>query len=205
MFRAYGVSHDDAVASIVATYRRADADQVARGAAWYDVAHALALTLDPSNVTRAAGVIAALSPQMPWVRNVALARTAYAAGEATGAPFAALATRVLNGEDIADVFRGPKVRAFAATIAEPNGTTAVVIDRHALSVILGRCSDDKDAGRLDRKGVYEACEAAYVAAARIIGVSATAVQATTWVVWRECEIRTFAAARRERSGELATV
>lgn len=198
---AYGIDDATAVANIVACFRLADADQRERGAHWYDAAHALALTLDPNDVRRAAGVIAALSPQMPWPRNVRLAVTAFRDGAASGAPFALQATRILQGEDIGDVFHGPKVRAFAATIADPSGTADVVIDRHALSVMLSRCSDDKDASRLDRKGVYGACVAAYVAAGRTLGVSATVVQATTWVVWRESAIRTSAAARRERSGE----
>jgi hypothetical protein len=199
--KVFGITHDDAVTAIVATYRRADDDQTARGATWYEEAHALARALDPSNIRRAAGVIAALSPQMPWTRNVTLAVRAYADGIASGAPFATMATRILRGEDLADVLNGPKTRAFAETIADPAHADTVVVDRHALSVILSRNSTDKDANALGRKGAYAACAAAYVAAADVLGVSATVVQATTWVVWRESEIRTAAAARRERSGE----
>jgi hypothetical protein len=198
---AFGITHDDAVRAIVATFRSADADQRERGAHWYDAAHALAVSLDPGDVARAAGIIAALSPQTPWTRNVALAREAYATGTARGCLGAGHANRILAGESVADVVRGPKTYAFALTIAEPRrDDDVVVIDRHALSVILSRCSTDADASRLGRKGVYRAAADAYVSAARILGVTPAVVQATTWVVWRETEIRTAAAARRERTG-----
>jgi len=200
ILKTYALTFDDAVRNIVTTFRRADADQRGRGAAWYDEAHALARAVDPTDIRRAAGVIAALSPRMPWGRNVTLTLQAYADGVATGAPFAAQATRILQGEDFATVLRGPKTRAFAETIADPSAAADVVVDRHAVSVLLGRNSTDADTARLDRKGVYRACADAYVAAGRILGVSPTVVQATTWVVWRESEIRTAAAARRERTG-----
>ncbi len=187
--KVYALTHSQAVTNIVATFRRATPEQRAAGASWYDEAHALARALDPFNVQRAAGVIAALSPRMPWEQNVTLAVRAYADGQASGAPFADMATRILRGEPVTQVLRGPKTRAFALTIADPAHATTVVVDRHALSIILGRQSTDADAKALARKGAYDACARAYVAAAEILGMSATVVQATTWVVWRATALR----------------
>lgn len=184
--KVYGLAHSQAVANIVTTFRSASDSQRAAGVSWYDEAHALARALDPFNVQRAAGVIAALSPRMPWEQNVALAVRAYADGQASGALGASVraANRILQGEPVTQVLQGPKTRAFALTIADPAHATTVVIDRHALSVLLGRRSTDADTKALARKGAYDACARAYVAAADVLGVSATVVQATTWVVWR---------------------
>lgn len=189
-------------AKILKTYRAATDDQIGRGTSWYADAHSLALALDPKNPRRAAGVIAALSPMMPWERNVTLAVRAYADGAASGALGTSVtaANRILAGEDPEDVLRGPKVRAFFATIADPTGTDAVVVDRHAFDIALGRPTDNDTRRALERKGVYEAFAAAYRRAARTIGVAPSQVQAVTWVVHRETAVRCAAANRR-----LATV
>ncbi len=130
---------------IIDTYRRATPDQVARGHAWYSAAHDFALELDPSNLERAAGVIAALSPRLSWELNMRQAKRAYLLGEATGGlgNSCRSATRILNGEHWTEVLRGPKVRAFAASIIDPHDSGAVVIDRHALSIALGRQVGEK--------------------------------------------------------------
>ena len=54
--------------NILRTYRQATDAQRHEGMTWYDEAHNLAASLD-SDVDRAAGIIAALSPQTPWNRR----------------------------------------------------------------------------------------------------------------------------------------
>lgn len=173
---------------IIDTYRRATPDQVARGHAWYSAAHDFALELDPNNLERAAGVIAALSPRLSWELNMRQAQQAYLLGEATGGlgHSCRSATRILRGEHWTEVLRGPKVRAFAASIIDPHDSGAVVIDRHALSIALGRQVTEIEQSRiLGRKGAHEVYGDAYRWAAQRVAATATTTQATTWLVWRE--------------------
>jgi hypothetical protein len=186
------------VERIIATYRAATDEQLSEGLHWYADAHSLAVALDRENPLRAAGVIAALSPLTPWERNKALAVRAFADGVATGHMKAAMdkANRILAGEDVVAVLNAPKTSAFAATIADPTDAHAVVVDRHAMSVAIGRPSTDEDTKALALKGVYDLYADAYREAARRIGTAPSVVQAVTWVVWRQTSIRTAASVVR---------
>lgn len=189
------------VANILKVYRSATDAQLAEGINWYTEAHTACLALDPINPARPAGVMAALSPKTPWPRNRALADLAFADGVATGGMPAncVKATRILNGEAPLDVLGGPKVRNFYLNIlnpSDPNG--GVTVDVHAFNVAVGRVTTpDVDIAILNRKGAYEAFADAYHEAARIAGIGSAQMQAVTWVVWRQTEIRTSAAVRRE--------
>ena len=142
-------------ANIVRTYRKATDDQIGRGASWYADAHTFARALDPTNPRRAAGVLAALSPLMKWDRNMVLAARVYAEGFASGALGNSLraADAIYAGADPLDVLKGKKVRAFFATINDPTGTDAVVIDRHAFDIAIGRrqCPDVHSQAPGDRR------------------------------------------------------
>lgn len=190
-----------AAANIIRIFREANAAQLAEGLEWYADAHSLAVALDPSNPQRAAGVISALSIQKTWQQNVALAVRAYADGAASGHTgySCRTANRILAGESIDDVLKGDKTNAFAHVIADPTDPHAVVVDRHAFDIALGRVTDDDTRGILSRKGVYAIFADAYREAARVLGYSPSQVQAVTWVVWRETETK-FAAANRRAAG-----
>jgi hypothetical protein len=176
---------------IIDIYREATVAELSEGLDWYKDAHAVACRLDPENPRRAAGVLAALSPRENWDRNIMLAARAYEDGQASGSLGAncTKANRILAGEDPLDVLGGSKVRAFFQTIADPM-SDAVVIDRHAFDVALGRVTNDESRQALSRKGVYEAFAKRYVLAARELSketgmdISASQVQAVTWTVWR---------------------
>lgn len=178
-------------ARIVDVWRQATVSELVEGMDWYRDAHALAVRLDPADPSQAAGVIAALSPMMAWGQNVNLAIRAYADGKASGALSASVAKadRILSGERAADVLGGDKVRAFWGVIADPT-SNAVVVDRHAFDIAVGRVTNNESRGALGRKGVYVAFSNAYVRAARVIAretgmdVSPSQVQAVTWTVWR---------------------
>jgi len=188
--------------NILQAYRRATPDQVARGVDWYSDAHAFARALDPGNVRRAAGVIAALSPNTKWNRNVVLAARTYSEGFSSGTLTDNMrkADAIYNGADPADVLGGPKTRAFAEMIADPTNAHHVVVDRHAVSIALGRVASDGDIhATIGTPKRYEAMANEYRAAASILGVSPSIVQAVTWLVWRESMLRTSAANRREAS------
>jgi len=178
-------------ARIVDVWRQATVAELVEGMDWYRDANALAVRLSPADPAAAAGVIAALSPMMSWGQNIILAERAYADGKASGALFSnvAKANRILAGERPEDVLGGDKVRAFYGVIADPT-SDAVVVDRHAFDIAVGRVTNNESRQALGRKGVYAKFESAYVRAAKVIAsetgmdVSASQVQAVTWTVWR---------------------
>lgn len=174
------------VSNIVRTFRAADDSQMARGMSWYADAHTFALALDAESVERAAGIIAALSPRVEWERNMTLASRVYAEGFASGTltDGTRKADAIYAGSQPLAILGGDKVRAFYRAILDPRAGH-VVIDRHAFDVAIGRVTDDNTRKILSRVGAYDYVANLYREAAEILGISATAVQAVTWIVWRE--------------------
>ena len=173
------------VDAIIDTFYSATEEDRAAGMAWYRIAHLEACKL--GTATRGAGTIAALSPQCSWTRNLEMARDVYAGRTPryTTGRNAAKAMRCDAGEHWSTVLGGPKTRAFAEVIEDPTSASAVVIDRHAFDVALGRVTDDATRTRyLSRAGVYETFAQAYRDAAAELGVTPSEVQAVTWVAWR---------------------
>ena len=173
--------------NVTRAYRAASAQDRADGATWYERAHAMARELDPQDVSRAAGVLAALSPQTSWGVNVAWARQSLATGTAVGNTGDARgkAQAILDGADPLDVLGGDKVRAFYALILDPTDQSTVCVDRHAVAIAAGKVLDKLTGARiLARKGGYEATADTYRRAGKILGVPPHAVQATTWLYWR---------------------
>jgi len=175
--------------NILAVYHAASAEHVAQGLAWYDDAHTLARELDPADPSRAAGVIAALSPRESWTRNVYLATLLFERGgdlhEGTLTGNLRKAREIYAGAAPLDVLRGDKVRAFYALINNPADAESVCVDRHAFDVAVGRKTDDRARQALGRKGAYDRFARAYRRAAEVLGVTPAQVQAVTWVAWRE--------------------
>lgn len=177
--------------NITATYRAALDSERVEGKSWYATAREVARTLDPANPSKAAAVIAVLSPRLSWERNVQAAADVYQgrSPRVMGAN-AEKASRIMAGENPDDVVSGPKVRAFWHAIVNPEDSRAIVIDRHAFDVAAGEVLDDEQRGRvLGRKGAYDDVCRLYVRATHILSreygsLSAVEVQATTWVAWR---------------------
>ena len=177
----------DYVNNILAVYNGASADVMRSGIAWYANAHAFAASLD-TDVSRAAAVVAVISPNTSWSANKTLALKAYAnrAGEGVGFPDKVRkVNRLFAGESPDTVVSGPKVTAFYHTILNPwSADVMPVIDRHAQDIADGIRNNEK--GRKPptgkRYGVYAD---AYREVARIVGLPAHMVQAITWESWRE--------------------
>lgn len=178
--------------NITSAYRAASTDDRVQGRGWYATARAIAESLDPRDPTRAAAVIAVLSPRLSWRKNVEAAQDAYA-----GRPLRVLgrnaekARLLLAGADPEDVVSGPKTRAFWRTITDPTDPRAVVVDRHAVDVAVGRVLGDAARGALlGKTGGYDSVADAYRRAARILSreygtaLSPAEIQATTWLYWR---------------------
>lgn len=174
------------VENILAVYRNARPEHLAAGLQWYPDAHTFARALSKGDVSKGAGVIAALSPQTSWAQNMTLASRAFVEGTATGHTGDALgkANRILAGEPPLDVLGGSKVRSFYANIVDPIGPD-VTIDRHAHDIAVGMPTDNKARGQLSRKGVYELFADTYREVSALVSIPVAALQAVTWVAWRE--------------------
>lgn len=174
--------------NVLAAVEQATPAQYAEGMAWYQAAHTFAVGLAEEHgltVEQAAGVIAALSPQLPWDRNLTYAELLVRTGSApTLGRSIRQANAILDGADPLDVLGGAKTRSFFANIFDPDGSHAVTIDRHALDVALGVKGTDKSRKLIERKGAYELVADAYRNAAERIGVLPNQAQAIAWVAWR---------------------
>lgn len=174
--------------NITKAYRLATASDHAEGEGWYARAREFAATLD-TDVSRAVGVIAAISPMMPWDRNQTLAREIYM-GKRSGCLSAnmAKAVRILDGEAPLSVLSGEKVRAFYLNIMGIDSDEAVTIDRHAIMVAEGKRIDGKSLKF--GKATHKRYAQEYRNAARILSrefdkpLTPAQVQATVWVWWR---------------------
>jgi hypothetical protein len=175
------------IRNIVKVYNQATPDQKRRGAEWYRAANQLATMISDGNTRAGAGVIAALSANKAWDINQRIARRAFETGKPTGHVRDALtkAARIMAGEDPEDVLpMAMKTGNFFRCIADPDDQEAVVIDRHAHDVAVGRPWGDDDRG-LSSKGRYAVLSLAYRNAAAKLGVTPSVLQATVWVVWTE--------------------
>lgn len=178
------------VENVLGIYNNASSNNLREGLSWYLDAHNFAKTLDPDNVARAAGIIAALSPMSGWENNKNKAAQLYRQnGDGTGVGMkanVAKAIRIYNGEEPLSVLGGDKVRSFYETILDPTAQTVKpVIDRHAFDIAVGKKTDDKTRGILGRKGMYDTFAEVYCEAAKIAGIGSAQIQAVTWVAWRE--------------------
>lgn len=174
---------------VLEVFNSASVSEIREGMAWYKNAHELATELDPENPSRAAGVIAALSPITSWDRNVWLARMTYKHNGLFGGTLQGSwqsANRILTGTEPLDVLNGPKVRAFYTLIADPN-STAVCIDRHAASIAMGKRLNGHQLSSVSRNYLrYVRCyeRAAKELSTETVVILPNQVQAVTWVHWR---------------------
>lgn len=185
--------------NITRCYRLATAEQVASGLAWYADAHELAATLDPQCPDRAAGVLAALSPQTSWTQNVRMATLAYHDRPALRGLGRSLAQAdaILAGAAPLAVLGGPKTRSFYANIV--GDLDQVTVDRHAFDLAVGRVASDRERGAvLARQGGYAEVAQAYRRAAKRLAVAPAQAQAVTWLAWRAGAVKA-AANRQARS------
>lgn len=172
--------------NILRVYAAANRDQFMRGRVWYQVAHDLAETI-AGDARTGAGVIAVLSARQKWDVNVRTA-TKCCAGDITGHTKANLekVRRILDGEDPENVLPvGMKTHQFYRCILDPDDPEAVVIDRHAHDVAVGRRYSEKENRGLSSAKRYGVLADAYREAAKVAGMSPSALQAIVWVVWTE--------------------
>ncbi len=203
--------------NIVNVFKQANAHDITEGTTWYGRANDIASKIADDNgitIQQAAGVIAALSPNNRWERNVQDAHNivrAYMAGGASAASEVKVCTygkmrqkaidimtlsKRDDDRDILDILNGRKIKAFYACIVGTNGITTkknealdVCVDGHAYGIWQGERMSMKDVPGIGVK-LYLTVAEQYRAAADQInrenGTSYTPaqIQAVTWVTWR---------------------
>lgn len=189
--------------NIVTAYDAATPEQKQQGMRWYSDAHNIATMIGGGNAEKGAGLLAAYSPQTSWPVNMFNAARAAKEGRALGPGDGMItgamqrsAQRMINGESIEDVMGGsaPKINSFAKLIK--NGGDApddrlgqVVMDRHALSVAVGRrlTKAEVEKSPVGKQRYYEHIADTYREAAHQISqrdgtdVSPSQLQAITWL------------------------
>ncbi len=181
--------------NIVNVFNQANALDITEGATWYSRAFKIADTIADDNgitVEQAAGVIAALSPNNRWERNVQDAQNivrAYMAGGAGAASEVKVCTYgkmrqkaidILTlssreeSRDILDILNGRKIKAFFACIVgiadiraqvfiKANEALDVCVDGHAYGIWQGERMSMKDVPNIGVK-LYLTVAAQYRAA-----------------------------------------
>lgn len=187
--------------NILAVFFAATDLETINGAKWYpDANKSAAIMADRycTSLDTAAGVIAALSPNNRWERNLTDADSmirAYATGGHDAADSIKVGTynanknkalAILSGGDCLQILGGLKVRAFYDCII---GGDSVCVDGHAYAIWTGGYIPTTKTPKITPK-VYEAISADYRQATWVINLilkadySAAQIQAITWIAWR---------------------
>lgn len=187
------------VRNILKVYRRATQDDTANGIEWYDRAKREAETIAFQYglpVRTVVGVMAALSPNNKWLRNVKDADTmckAWVEGDCLSdfkvscyntmkdKAWSILVDELDDDTDILTRLNGQKIRSFYSNIM---GLDEVTIDGHALNIALGKRQGLTDDKTNMGKKQYRELQAAYLRAAHRVKVKPHVLQAITWTTWR---------------------
>ena len=189
------------IENIKAVYQLASASERVDGFNWYrnalEIAEDLRDRYDLAGIVQAVGVIAALSPRNKWSRNVVDAEALINAYKVGGEKQAlavkcctfgankAKAVKILglsfaSDTEVKATLSGPKLQEFYNCILALDD---VCIDGHAWCIHFGgRCSL-KDVPKISKKSRKEIKDD-YRAAAKDLGIEASALQAITWCTWR---------------------
>lgn len=189
--------------NIISTFAQATITELSEGMHWYSVARTGAFVLANEHgitVRKAAGVIAALSPNLKWELNIKAADTIIKAKklgidyqDATCPAYKAnrlKAYKVLecdNDDNIPEILNGLKITSFYNCIVDEN-TDDICIDGHARNIYFNERLVLKN--NAINKTQYRFLQQEYRLATETInlayGFSLTPaqVQAVTWVVWR---------------------
>lgn len=187
------------VRNILKVYRRATSDDIANGLEWYDRAARYAKVISAKYMIHThtvIGVMAALSPNNKWERNVKDTETmcqAWVNGDdmsdfkvscyntMKAKAWSILEDDLITDDDILTRLNGQKIRSFYSNI---RGLTEVTIDGHALNIALGiRQGLTTDKTNMGKK-VYQQMQQAYVKAAKRVGIKPHELQAITWTTWK---------------------
>jgi len=196
--------------NILDCFERASSDTVVEGGIWYPTANAIAevvgQTLHRSGYTVldskhekivvGAGILSALSPQTNWGQNKEMA---YHFAESLDKPnwctdinynkavnIVATSHEGVTEERVAKILNGKKTTAFFYNIVNPYGENNLpTIDRHAISIYLGRRCTYRELVRGLDGTANKTISNAYIRASKILETTPQLTQAVTWVQWRK--------------------
>lgn len=190
-----------ATANILAVYL--DAPELTRhaGRCWYAEERAKCRDFARRhrlNLAAVAGAAAAISPGMRWDSVLshlnALLRNPESRVPTYCKEFVRRAVACLRGENPLDVLSGPKVLAFYGLLSG-TAVDAVVIDGHAWNIARMASDVFRDRPGYSAPAVaevtrrrYRIAAAAYREAAEVLGEHPHAVQAATWVHWKNVHL-----------------
>ena len=189
--------------NIIKVYKMASPEEKRDGVVWYANAYAdcsrIALDLSvPVHIVT--GVVAALSPNNKWERNVVNAH-ALIEGHLNGDGIDDIRVSTYNAmkrkawhlleempdhEGVIDILNGQKIVAFYRNIM---GDDTCTVDGHAKNIYYGERHGLTDDKTNVTKKEYKTISQAYVKAGKRVRVNgrslkAFEIQAITWVVWR---------------------
>lgn len=195
----------DGFENIMNVLSKADPKEIEFYGKWYDQAHEDVTALarryrKPLPVV--AGIVAVLSPGMPWEKNLELAERILQGHTRSSAwpENVAKARHILKYGDLSVLTTGqwgPKVGPFFESIASPaSQRRRIVVDGHATNIWRGKYEPlqtgwmpETKESRSEGISIGQAERAAmindYQRAGDAVGLTPQAVQAITWVVWRE--------------------
>jgi len=140
---------------------------------------------------KACGVIAALSPMVKWEKNLELAYM-LVVQDVSPEDMPCLKTNARkakailesNGSDpaILEILSGKKVSAFFLNIQYPDDSIHLTMDRHAVSIAIGKKLTDEKLQMT--AGQYEFLSECYRYTAAKLGINALLLQSATWLFWR---------------------
>ena len=177
----------------------ATTEDIANGVEWYDRAKRYAETISKwtnTNLNTVIGVMAALSPNNKWERNVKDCERmvqAWKSGDDLDdfkvscyntmkrKAWSILEDNLTSDDDILTRLNGQKIRSFYSNI---RGLEEVTIDGHALNIALGKLQGlTTDKTNMGKK-VYVEMQKHYVRAAKRVDIPAHVLQAITWTTWK---------------------
>ena len=192
-FKGKRLSTKRCVDNIIDVYRSASDSDLVNGCEWYEVAMQTTFgkklkDMSEEDRMKAAGVIAAVSPLKSWSHNMEIARSIIIDGKYEGHTNAMLnkARRIMgldapNPGDIVDILSGDKIKSFFLNLI--GHKSVVTIDRHAISICLGRSIGDNEGNITSNQYLF--FQRCYNIAADILGFKTPyELQAVTWLTWR---------------------
>lgn len=171
---------------------QASVEDVVVGAAWYrkasDIACRIAKHFHISK-RKACGVVAALSPGCTWEQSlydaVNVCQSRGWVKVSTYKDNLIKALKILHGEDPEEILGGLKTFCFFHNIMNPETSTLVTVDRHAIRIAAGtRKLSDRRMSRLSDTAGYHKIAEAYRSVADAVGLTPPEIQAITWVAFR---------------------
>ena len=187
------------IKNILKVYDQATPDEIQHGIGWYQDAQDLCVNLSDKHevpLRVVVGVLAALSPNNKWIRNVKDADdliTAFLNGDGVEsvAPctykkmrdkaWVIMETMPEDDQHVMRILNGQKIVSFFSNIM---GHDTCTIDGHARNIYYGKRHNLTSNLTNIGKREYAKLQDAYNVAAKKLNLKAYELQAITWVAWR---------------------